>query len=512
MRVYHLLLLFLLVGSGCNVLAAPTLTPTSTPTAIPTETLAPTQTPTSTLIPPTRTPSETPQPTLTPSLSPTSEPTPTASNTPEPTVFFTYDNWEFLDLPSDMGSRLNSPMIAFLNTNNRTGSAATPQPGNNIQTLYYVFPTNSAGRVAIKEFDTSTEDQIFIAPSGDAFAYLRLDAGTSANGLYITDFDVGVTGRVLPITSLTQRGIYTPPSWKRDGSLLAIAIATGYDIDIYTIAPEGAWAPLITQGSNDFWPIWSPDGNYLAFVSDRVSCPSWRPGEAETCDGTTAIPSSGGHVFVLEVSTGLITQISDNIVYEPPRWVTPRQISFVVGDPLFGDPERSLYIADIFSNEVRTVRLSTGDVPLKLSESWSPTGQQVVFQAVGSSTEIVLAQVNGTELGRLSDLTFARYGMTASWSPDGALIAIGGVGGQCPHGVIVADTRLNTIARGNPPPSMCEPSFSPDGRWIAFTGVIPNRDGRLDVYASNQNGFGAVNLTGSLLGNIDLIGWVGGLS
>jgi Tol biopolymer transport system component len=76
--------------------------------------------------------------------------------------------------------------------------------------------------------------------------------------------------------------------------------------------------------------------------------------------------------------------------------------------------------------------------------------------------------------------------------------------------VVVTDAQLGSIARGSPPPSMCDPRFAPDGRWIAFTGVIPNRDGRVDVYAANNNGFGAVNLTGSLLGTIDMLGWVGG--
>lgn len=402
-------------------------------------------------------------------------------------------------------------MIAFLNTNNRTGSGATPHPGNDIETLYYVPPTNSSARVEIKQFAASTGEEIFIAPSGDAFAYMRYDGGLVANGLYIADFSVGISGRVLPLTSLTQRGIFSAPSWTPDGSKLAIAVATGYDIDIYSIQKDGAWAPLVSQGSYDFWPVWSPDGNYLAFVSDRMSCPSWRPGEPGTCDGTATPPPSGGYVYVLDVASGQIKQVSNDIVYEPPRWATPRQITYAVGDPLFGDPERSLYIADIFSGEVRDLHLTTGDIPLKLAESWSPTGQQVIFQAADVSTSIVLAQVGGSEIAQLDNYNFARYGMSAAWSPDGSRIAIGGVGGQCPHGIVVTDAALNPIAQGSPPPTMCEPAFSADGNWIAFTGIIPNRDGRVDVYATNQNGFGAVNLTGSLLGNIDMLGWVGGL-
>jgi hypothetical protein len=40
--------------------------------------------------------------------------------------------------------------------------------------------------------------------------------------------------------------------------------------------------------------------------------------------------------------------------------------------------------------------------------------------------------------------------------------------------------------------------------------VNPRIDGRVDVYIANQNGFGAVNITSSLRGSIQLLGWVGG--
>lgn len=65
-------------------------------------------------------------------------------------------------------------------------------------------------------------------------------------------------------------------------------------------------------------------------------------------------------------------------------------------------------------------------------------------------------------------------------------------------------------ADGNPPPSMCEPTYSPNGSLLAFTGVNPRIDGRVDVYVANANGYGAQNLTANLRGQIKMLGWVGG--
>ncbi|HVU13882.1 MAG TPA: hypothetical protein VHD90_21540 [Phototrophicaceae bacterium] len=489
--------------------APPTATPT--PSDTPTATLTPSDTPTPTAIPPTDTPTLTPTVTLTPTNTATFTPSPTATNTPGPTTAFAYDNWHSLDLPSDMIARLQSPMIAFINSNNRIGSSATQQPGNTIEDLYYVPPTNSAARVKIIQVDTSTGSQIYLSPTGDAFAYLVPNGPASSAGLYIADFKSQISARVLAIRSVTQRNILTPPDWSPDGTKLAIALATGYDIDIYTVERDGSNPTDLTpQGSYDFWPVWSPDGAYVAFVSDRAQCPSWIPGQPGTCDGTNTPPPTGGNVFVINMANKQITQVSTAWVTSPPKWANPRTVVYASGDPLNGDTERDIYASDVISGQSTKVTLTSNDTPLKLSEAWSPTGQEVVYQAAGTTSDIVLASIDGTEIGRITDLPFARYDMVASWSPDGKHIAIGGGNGQCPNGIVVVDENLAKVTRGTPPPTMCDPSYSPDGRFLTFTGINPHIDGRTDVYVANPNGLGLVNLTGSLLGTIQVLGWVGG--
>ncbi|MBZ0300766.1 MAG: hypothetical protein K8J31_13535, partial [Anaerolineae bacterium] len=404
---------------------------------------------------------------------------------------------------------------AFINQNDRdgVGDVRTPQPATNIETVYFGSPTTPGVRTPILQLSASTDDQVYIAPQGNAIAYFQDDPLGSATGLYILDVAVGISGRVLPISSLVQRGFVNEPDWTADGSQIAMALETGYSLDIFAISGDGSeFRNLTHSGAYEVWPSWSPDGRYLLFVSDRTQCPSWIPGDPDACVEGVDAPPNGGNPYVLDLRSDEVRQLSDQWLTEPPRWINSRQIAFSSGEPALGDPEHTLWIADVVSGQERAVRLAGGPpAQINLLEAWAPNGSAVVFQdASGTGNPIILMGASGQLIGRSDDLNFPRFGMSAAWSPDSNRLAIGGVGGNCPFGTRVYDRSLTPIAQGNPPPSMCDPVFSPDSLLLAFTGVNPRIDGRVDVYVANNNGFGAVNLTGDLRGQIKLMGWVGG--
>lgn len=518
------ILLLATVAVGCDTLNPPTPTPTATftppPTATATLTLTPTITPTPTQTP-TLTLTPTPPPTATATLSPSVTPPPT--NTPEPIAAFFYDNSRLLDIPTSIQAGLEQPLVAFLNTNNRETitNLATAQPTTNIVTLYYSSPTTRAGRTAILEFESEVQDQIYIAPNGSSIAYFYDDPLGLSSGLWLVDVRNAITARVSNLRSLIQRGIVSIPVWSPNGQQLALAVATGYDIDIFLFNLTGT-APrnLTDSGAYDWSPAWSPDGRYIAFLSDRATCPTWIPGEPDSCTpGVNPTPTSG-QVYVIEVESGEITQITDRAVSEAPRWVNAGQIAFATSsnpDDLL-DLARSLWLADVDeiaagTGEARLIALDgSSDDRVNLADAWSPDGETVFYQEVDNA--LVLMDTDGRLLARSDELAYPRSGVSAAFSPDGQRIAIGGISGQCPYGRTVIDLQFDFVAQALPPPSMCNPRWSSDGAYVAYTGVVGQavgaNDGRVDLYISDSSGFGTTNLTGDLRGQIQLLGWVGG--
>ena len=550
-----------IIFSGCGALSPPSPTPRPTATDSASPTSSPSPLPSDTATPaPTSTPTASPTPTVSPTSTNTATLTltPTPSSTPSITPLAVsgpvFDNWDVLEIPAALEGGIASEVIAFVSSNNRVTirNIATAQPFTGIQTVYFASPARAFSRIPVLEVNSDARLEVFIARPGNALAYAISDGDIRRSGLYILDLASGFSARVMVSeTPLVQRGFYMPPAWSPDGEHLAMAVATGYDMDIYLYAKDGSGrTPISDSGAYDLWPSWSPDGRSIAFVSDRGDCPSWRPGEPGFCDALTEPAPRGGQVYLYEVASGKTTRLADVTVFEAPYWINARLLAFASGDPFdLLNPQRRIWLADISTGDVEEIRLNDSAPSASyLSESWSPSGRSVLVQIADRSNQVVLLTDGGALIARDSELDFPRFSMTASWAPDGGRIAIGGTSGQCPYGIRVRNAGLGRVANGsppptmcdpkfsrsgqyiaftgvnpavdgrndiyvasgNPPPTMCDPMFSPDGQYIAFTGVNPAVDGRNDIYVASPNGFGAVSLTQDLRGHVQLIGWVGG--
>jgi Tol biopolymer transport system component len=316
--------------------------------------------------------------------------------------------------------------------------------------------------------------------------------------------------------------VLSEPTWSPDGTQFTLALTTPYDVDIFSVgldifgsgSGEGIFTNISQSGGYDFFPRWSPDSKYVAFVSDRAFCPTWQPNAPGSCYTPDALPPDGGQLYLWERATGEVRRLAEEWLVAPPVWISATEIGFVAGrrgDPLAGT---ALYRVSLNGGAPQAVSPLSADTRI-LREAWSPDGARVIYQAAGPESAIILRSAEGQELARLDPrLSFPRFAFRAAWSPDGARIALGGSNGQCPFGVLVTNAQLQFIARAERPnPGVCNPQWSPDGRFIAYEGLLGGTgtgDGRLDIYVANSSGFGARNLTGRLGGQVRLLGWIGG--
>ncbi|MDE2651634.1 MAG: hypothetical protein OXI62_13030 [Chloroflexota bacterium] len=494
---------------ACSGLSQPTATPTATATSTP----SPSHTPTATFTP-TAPPTLTPTATLTPTITP---PPPSATPTiaPLPSARLVFDNWELLDLPERIRGGISSPLVAFVSANQQQsiGNIATAQPFTGLQTVYFASPARAFSRIPVLEVESAQLLDVFLAPQGNALAFALTDENPSRAGLYILNLGLGLVARALPGEApLLQRGIYSEPSFSPDGGQMALTAAAGFDLELFLVnTRDGSSTRLSHSEAHEFWPSWSPDGRFIAFVSDRADCPSWDPNQPDACDARSQPPPNGGHIYLHELDSGEASRLSEVKTHEAPTWISESLLAFSSGDPTnLLNPQRRIWQANIDSGEVRELR-SPGDSAVSyLSEAWSPSGIRVLAQVAGAGNRVALLLADGTLVAEDSSLAFPRYGMAADWSPNGGRLAIGGSGGNCPYGARVKNGAFESIANGSPPPTMCEPKYSPDGEYLAFNGVNPRVDGRNDIYIASANGFGATSLTSDLRGQVKLIGWVGG--
>jgi Tol biopolymer transport system component len=250
---------------------------------------------------------------------------------------------------------------------------------------------------------------------------------------------------VLGIAFTLPAGAQTAP----DGRI-AFHSHKSADGDIYVVNPDGTGEINVTgdqppgEGHDDQGADWSPDGTQLAFTRYRFT--------------------EGSDVHVISPDgSGL-------------RAVTEEEGTF----------ERPI---------------------LNSQPDWSPDGSRFAFTSDREGNlEIWQIEVDGTDPIQLTSTAPPARNIQPAWSPDGSKIAF--VSTQAGNGqdlwVMDADgsnpVNLTTVPDYNT--NYWHPTWSPDGSKLAFTKSSRTLNGETwvdqnDIWMSNADGSGAVNLTDS---------------
>ncbi|MCM2317571.1 MAG: protein kinase, partial [Thermoanaerobaculia bacterium] len=238
------------------------------------------------------------------------------------------------------------------------------------------------------------------SPDGRYVAYGTLDFVLPYEGL-----DGGTLG-VLDVAAGTTRELTADdgyqPAWSPSGRRIAYwGLRGGGDRELATIAAEGgAPVAVASHPAVDWNPVWSEDGRYLYFLSDRGGAMNlWRVAIDEATGVARGEPES-------------VPLPADEVIYlsrSGKRWIYAAYAS-----------RSSIQIL-----ELDAARRSVVGAPRSLlatsrslrEVTVSPDGSQIAFATMRPQEDIyVVPTAGGTPTQLTDDPEFDRY---VSWSPDG---------------------------------------------------------------------------------------------
>jgi serine/threonine protein kinase len=244
-------------------------------------------------------------------------------------------------------------------------------------------------------------------------------------------------------------------TWSPDGRRLAYwGVHKGSQRDIWTVAVNGGEPVQVTDDSFIDWnPVWSPDGEYLYFISNRQGVMSvWRvaidqsTGRARKEPEPVPTPSS---------DTQHISFSSDGtrLAYVQASYI--QRIEKLTFDPA----------TEKIVGSTAEVIDSSGEVT---SPSVSPDGQVLVCQSSGVHPDIISLKLGSPILNQLTDEDTNE--MVPVWSPDGRRIAYySNKSGAYQIWTINPDGSGAQEITGARAPGAVLPVWSPDGSRMAFS-------------------------------------------
>ena len=245
------------------------------------------------------------------------------------------------------------------------------------------------------------------------------------------------------------------PRWSPGGQRIAYCRRTTTNQrNIWTIAADGSDPrPVTVGGAVDWNPVWSGDGKYLFFASDRKAAASlWRIRIDEATGRTLGQP---------EPVTGPTAEVLQmDLARDGRRMVYATRVQDANLKAIGFDPVKLATIG-------KPDAVTTGSRPSG-SPNLSPDGQWVAFHAMGAVQEdiwMVRADGTGTQINVTNDEPIDRI---PRWSPDGKRLAF-----------FSNRTGLSQIWLMNPDGSGkrqltftetgCNfPLWSPNGQYIAY--------------------------------------------
>jgi serine/threonine protein kinase len=243
------------------------------------------------------------------------------------------------------------------------------------------------------------------------------------------------------------------PTFSPDGKRI---VFWGKQRDLWTASAQGGDAVRLTEDKNLDWnPVWSPDGEFIYFCSNRNGGSSlWRL----RVDQTTGNPIDEPEAITAPLAQSWLMTISKdgkNLVYERrTRIENIQQAEF--------DPIKMQIVGKLIPVTEGNKRTRTPHI--------SPDGKLIAFYVTGEAQEdIVLVKNDDPKWNYLTN--DAALDRVPRFSPDGSRIAFySGLSGISELYMMNTDgSDRRQIITNDDGKSSLYPVFSPDGKRLAYT-------------------------------------------
>ena len=366
----------------------------------------------------------------------------------------------------------------------KPGGLATPLTATPTQLAFTLPPGTSATVTARVQYvgviTAQSSDATGCASVAPTSVPATKPPGSSQYVATFTVTPVAVGSCTITLTDKKGQTVTIPVSVEGSvtgGRIVYTSLRDG-NIEIYLMGSSGS-ARLTNNSARDMEPVLSPDGQKIAFYSDRDGTGNlW----LMNADGTNPVKLTDHHGAI----HAAFSPDGSKIVFS----------SFEV-DYQAGLPERTTDLWIMNADGTNPQRLTFFDRSLGGS-SWprfSPDGQRIVF---GLGWTIATIDADGSNL---QVLTTDGNNMMPDFSPDGGRIVFASDfnGGFMDVWVMQADgTSRQRLTFAN---SGAEtPTFSPDGTRIVFG---TSRNGNSDIYLINADGTNLVRLTADPAADMD---------